>query len=53
MAPHPTEQDTPQEHEADTGAPNPSRLPVEPEFGPRPPVAEPEDPLAKPSHVPI
>ena len=53
MAPHPHEQDTPQEHEPDTGAPNPSRLPVEPEFGPRPPAAEPEDPLAKPSPVPI
>lgn len=36
----PADDDEPQ----DTGAPNPSRLPVEPEFGPLPPASEPEDP---------
>ena len=53
MATHPVEQDPPQDHDSDTGAPNPSHLPVQPEFGPNPPVAEPDDPLAKPPPVPI
>ena len=34
------------------GAPNPTRLPVEPEFGPVLPPAEPEDPRAKPPPLP-
>jgi len=44
MATHPVEPETPDEQPSDTGAPNPTRLPVEPEFGPVPPVFEPEDP---------
>jgi hypothetical protein len=48
MVTRPAEPEPPQEgDEADTGAANPSRLPVEPEFGPQPPAAEPEDPIAK------
>lgn len=53
MATHPVEPDPPQDDDADTGAPNPSRLPVQPEFGPQPPAAEPEDPVAKPQPTPI
>ena len=48
---HPAEPDAAEEDEADTGAPNPSRLPVEPEFGPQPPATEPEDPVAKPPPI--
>jgi hypothetical protein len=44
MATHPVEPETPDDEPADSGAPNPTRLPVEPEFGPMPPAAEPEDP---------
>ena len=51
MATHPVEQDPPQDHDPDAAAPNPSRLPVQPEFGPQPPAAEPEDPLAKPPPI--
>lgn len=47
MATHPVEPgpspDTPEAPE-----PNPTQLPVEPEFGPMLPPAEPEDPFAKP-----
>jgi hypothetical protein len=32
-------------------APNPTHLPVEPEFGPLLPPGEPEDPGAKPPHL--
>jgi hypothetical protein len=32
-------------------APNPTHLPVEPEFGPALPPAEPEEPLAKPPTI--
>jgi hypothetical protein len=47
---HPVEpeQSPPQ---GDTGAPNPTHLPVEPGFGPLLPPAEPEDPGAKPPHI--
>lgn len=51
MATHPVEPDSPDEDDDDTGAPNPSHLPVEPEFGPLPPAAEPEDPLQRPAPI--
>jgi hypothetical protein len=47
MATQPMPPDQPVEDDDDPGAPNPSRLPVEPEFGPQPPASEPEDPLAQ------
>jgi hypothetical protein len=37
--------------EDDTAAPNPSHLPVEPEFAPVLPPAEPEGPGAKPPPI--
>lgn len=37
-------QPEPQEDAADSAAPNPTQLPVEPEFGPMLPPGEPEDP---------
>lgn len=44
---HPIEPDPPA---GDTPAPNPTQLPVEPEFGQALPPAEPEDPgVSKPS----
>lgn len=46
---HPVEPDT-LPSEGEPVAPNPSHLPVEPEFGPMPPPAEPEDPGARPAH---
>lgn len=46
MATHPVESEDSDAAASDTGAPNPTRLPVEPEFGPMPPAAEPEDPVA-------
>jgi hypothetical protein len=47
MPTHPVEPqtDTPGD---DTGAPNPSHLPVEPEFAPPMPPADAEDPHGKP-----
>jgi hypothetical protein len=52
MATHPVPPDAPDGDEgADTGAPNPSRLPVEPEFGPLPPASEPEDPHGRPPPI--
>lgn len=51
MATHPVEPDPADDAADDGGAPNPSRLPVQPEFGPQPPAAEPEDPLAKPPPI--
>ena len=50
MATHPVEPES-QPSEEDTGAPNPSQLPVEPEFGPMLPPAEPEYPGVKPPHL--
>jgi len=45
---HPVEPD-PDANQADTAAPNPTQLPVEPEFGQALPQAEPEDPgVSKP-----
>ena len=45
MATHPVEPGESKEPGgANPGAPNPTRLPVEPEFGPMEPPAEPEDP---------
>jgi len=51
MATHPVEPESPDHGDDDTGAPNPSRLPVEPEFGPLPPAAEPEDPVLRPPPI--
>lgn len=52
MATHPHPVEPPEDDEgADTGAPNPSRLPVEPEFGPLPPASEPEDPVGHPPPI--
>jgi hypothetical protein len=42
---HPVEPDPPA---TDDAAPNPTQLPVEPEFGQALPAAEPEDPTVKP-----
>jgi hypothetical protein len=42
---HPVEPDPPA---TDHPAPNPTQLPVEPEFGQALPAAEPEDPTVKP-----
>jgi len=45
MPTHPVEP----EHDEDGPEPaDPSRLPVEPEFGPQLPPVEPEEPMAKP-----
>jgi hypothetical protein len=35
----------------DDGAPNPTQLPVEPEFGRMLPPGEPDDPGVKPPHI--
>ena len=52
MATHPVEpEEEPAESGANPGAPNPTRLPVEPEFGPMLPPGEPEDPAGKPPTV--
>lgn len=41
---HPSEPQSPDDEPADGGDPNPTRLPVQPEFGPLVPASEPEDP---------
>ena len=46
MATHPVEPEPPAGPEPE--APNPSHLPVEPEFGPLPEPVQPEDPRGKP-----
>jgi hypothetical protein len=46
MATHPVEPELPPDGDEPT-MPNPSHLPVEPEFGPMLPPAEPEDPGVK------
>jgi hypothetical protein len=46
MATHPVEPE-PEADGPEPGAPNPTRLPIEPEFGPLLPPAEPEDPGVK------
>jgi hypothetical protein len=50
MATHPVEHE-PSPGEPQGDAPNPSHLPVEPEFGPMLPPAEPEDPVGKPPAI--
>jgi hypothetical protein len=47
MATHPVEPE-PLEPESNPGTPNPTRLPIEPEFGPQEPPSEPEDPAGHP-----
>jgi len=47
---HPVEPESPSSP-GDDAAPNPSQLPVEPEFGPMLPPAEPEDPGAQHPHL--
>ena len=47
MSTHPVEPE-PLPPGPEPGAPNPTRLPVESEFGPELPPAEPEDPRGKP-----
>ncbi|MBE7941717.1 MULTISPECIES: stereocilin [Ramlibacter] len=49
MATHPVEPEPLPPGPEPGGATNPSHLPVEPEFGPQMPPAEPEDPLARPA----
>jgi hypothetical protein len=49
-ATHPVEPE-PLPSDDEPAAPNPSHLPVEPEFGPLPPAAEPEDPFTKPPRL--
>ena len=51
MPVHPVEPDPLVPPEQESGTSNPTHLPVEPEFGPMLPAAEPEDPLAKPPHI--
>jgi hypothetical protein len=48
MATHPVEPE-PLPPEGDTPAPNPSHLPVEPEFGEPAPPPDPGEPLTRPS----
>lgn len=50
MPTHPVEPDQ-QEPGHEPAPPNPTRLPVEPEFGPALPPGEPEDPFAKPPPI--
>jgi hypothetical protein len=45
MSTHPVEPEPFEPSGSDNAAPNPTRLPVEPEFGPQPPLSEPEDPV--------
>jgi hypothetical protein len=51
MPVHPVEPDPVLPPEDESAAPNPTHLPVEPEFGPVLRPAEPEDPGAKPPHI--
>jgi hypothetical protein len=50
MATHPVEPE-PLPPDGDSQAPNPTHLPVEPEFAPQLPPSEPEDPRVKPPHA--
>jgi hypothetical protein len=50
MATHPVEPE-PLHPDSEPQAPNPTHLPVEPEFGPALPPAEPEDPRGKPPTI--
>lgn len=52
MSTHPVPPDDPDENAAaEAGAPNPSHLPVEPEFAPAIPSAEPEAPMVRPQAI--
>lgn len=51
MATHPPEHEDTKDPQPNGEAPNPTRLPVEPEFGPQPPSAEPEDPVPRPPPI--
>jgi hypothetical protein len=50
MATHPVEPE-PMVPGQEPAAPNPTRLPIEPEFGQQLPAAEPEDPGVKPPTI--
>jgi hypothetical protein len=50
MATHPVEPE-PAHPDEEPGQPNPTRLPVEPEFAPQLPPAEPEDPQGRPPAI--
>ena len=50
MPTHPVDPE-PQPPGQEPANPNPTQLPVEPEFGPQLPPAEPEDPRGKPPTV--
>lgn len=47
---HPVEPE-PLPPSGDPASPNPTHLPVEPEFGPLLPPGEPDEPRAKPPHI--
>ncbi|MDB5753315.1 MAG: hypothetical protein JWP65_3736 [Ramlibacter sp.] len=47
---HPVEPE-PMSPDGEDGTPNPTQLPIEPEFGPMLPPAEPEDPGVKRPHL--
>lgn len=51
MATHPVEPEPMPPEDAEPSAPNTSHLPVEPEFAPLQPPAEPEDPKGKPPAI--
>ena len=51
MPVHPVETDPLLPSEGEKTAQNPTHLPVEPEFGPMLPPAEPEDAGARPPHI--
>lgn len=48
MATHPVEPEQETPEGPAPAQPNPTHLPVEPEFGPMPPASEPEDPKGRP-----
>lgn len=48
---HPVEPEPMTPEGGDESAPNPTRLPVEPEFGPMLPPGEPEDPGVQKPHI--
>ena len=51
MATHPVEPQPLPDDDSEPTTPNPSHLPVEPEFGPLLPPGEPEDPRVKPPTI--
>jgi hypothetical protein len=48
---HPVEPEPMSPEEGDDGTPNPTQLPVEPEFGPQLPPGEPDDPGVTHPHI--